>query len=245
MTARTLLERLLEVPVRGLELLVLLPILLSAGPAPSLAARMHDSWADATLARDRLVAGDLAGVRAAGARLSAVGPDLEVPAAWRSGADGVRAIAGELAAVADLPSAAVTVGKLGLACANCHAAAGAGPDLDSGAALPPQTFLPGDNMRLHAWASQWLWLGLIGGSDSAWNRGAAALDDHPLDLRWDEKPPSDGRQALEQLVYVIAGKAVDTSVPAERAELYGQLVATCAQCHIKTPPAPSAPSGPQ
>lgn len=226
-------------------LLLFAPLAASASPEPSLAARMHESWAKATEARDRVVAGDLDGVKDAAQAVAAIGPDTELPPEWRPGAEQVRAAAHELAEAKDLAAAAAGVGKLAGACGSCHTTIGSGPDVDRGADLPPQKFEPGDNMHLHAWASQWLWLGVISGSEAAWQRGAKALNDQPLDLRWDEKPPDNGRQQLEQLVYVLASKAAEIPEAPERAELYGQFVATCAQCHSKTPSVPGGRSGPE
>lgn len=218
-----------------LVLVLCAPLAAQADPPP-LSARMHASWAQATEARDRVIAGDLEGARAAGRALADAGPDSELPEAWRPAAAAITAKATALGSASTLAEAATAVGEIGATCGECHRATGGGPDLE-GEDIPPQRWSAGENMRLHAWGSQWMWLGLVSGADSAWDRGGISFDEQPLDLRWDEKPPADGRQQLEELVYVLAGRAVDVTELPERGELYGQLVATCAQCHVKDAPA--------
>lgn len=203
---------------------------------PPVVEEMHERFTTLVAARDAVIRGDLAKARTEAVWLTDLGSGTHVPKPWRPYLANLNESTQLLAGSADLPGAARGVANAALACAECHGAAGGGPSLANQDQVPPQTWSAGQNMPLHKWAMDWLWIGLLANSDEAWLRGAKELDDQPIAPKFEGAPK--GLQELEQLVYVLAGKAVTTTDPTERAELYGNLIATCSQCHSQTRPLP-------
>lgn len=212
---------------------------------PPVAAEMHDRYALLTEARNFTVAGDLEQARAAGQQLAAIEPPSRVPKAWEPWLARLDAHAASLGEAPDLLQAALQIGQAAATCGGCHHAHRGGPSLEHGASIPHQTWDEGMNMPLHQWSVNWMWLGLIGHDDEAWRRGAEALDSQPLAPKFEGAPPPGSRPQLEQLVYVLAERAL-TGDPAARGTVMGQLLATCAECHrqgdgaVPTPPTPES-----
>jgi cytochrome c553 len=201
-----------------------------------LTSSMHEHYDHLTAARDGVVAGDLAAVRAAGDELATLDAPEGLPPGWLSFVASVNAEAVLLRSATDLPNAATSVATTTVACGGCHSFTGKGPDLRKARAIPPQKWERGSNMQLHAWSLSWMWLGLIAHDDAAWERGANELVRQPIELMFERSAP-DGERELEQLVYAAAGRALEQSDPAARAETYGALLGVCAQCHVKHPSA--------
>jgi cytochrome c553 len=200
---------------------------------PPLASEMHARYGALTDARDAVIAGKLVEAKQALGPLTERDPLAPFPPEWEGWVVGVEGAARKAVASPDLASAASGVAYVAAACASCHAATGGGPALDKAADLPPQSWSEGQNMPLHQWATGWMWLGLLADNDDAWLRGAEELDSRPIDLRFDEARPRKGARELEQLVYLVANKALTTETPADRAVLYGNLIGVCAQCHLQ------------
>lgn len=198
---------------------------------PPVTAVMHERYALLTEARDQIIAGDLVGAREAGQQLAAVEELSGVPEAWRRWLDPLRIEARALGRARDLTSAAAGVGRIAGVCADCHGATQGGPGLEGERDVPPQSWSEGQNMPLHRWATDWMWLGLLASDEGAWRRGAGELDRKPLTFRFEGAPPPTQRPQIEQIVYVIAAAALEAP-EAQRGELMGQLIATCAECHI-------------
>ncbi|MEQ1563999.1 MAG: hypothetical protein ABMA64_00050 [Myxococcota bacterium] len=205
----------------------------SAEPAPPVVSQMHARFAALTTARDAVIQGKLADAKAAVGPLTSPDPIDTFPAAWKPWLTKVELEAKGLAGAPDLAAASVAVARVAAACAECHDANDGGPRVAAARDVPTQKWSSTDNMPLHRWASDWMWTGLLANDDDAWNRGAAELDNQPLALRFDKAPPTTGQRELEQLVYVIANKALETDAGAERASLYGSLLGTCTQCHLQ------------
>jgi cytochrome c553 len=200
---------------------------------PPLASEMHARYDALTEARDAIIAGKLPEAKQALGPLTERDPIAPFPPEWEGWRVAVEGAAREAAAAPDLARAATGVARVAAACASCHTATGGGPALDQAADLPPQRWQEGQNMPLHQWAVSWMWLGLLADSDEAWLRGAAELDSKPIDLRFDEARPRKGARELEQLVYLVADKALTTDAPSDRATLYGSLLGVCSQCHLQ------------
>jgi cytochrome c553 len=203
-----------------------------AGSVRELTDSMHEHFVHLTDAREAVTAADLVAVNVAGEKLSTLDAPESLPAGWLSFVAAVNVEAIVLRSAVDLPSAAHAVSQAALACGGCHAYAGKGPDLRKARSIPPQKWEPGSNMQLHAWSLSWMWLGLIAHDDASWERGARELVDQPLERMFERASP-DGERELEQLVYVAAGRALEQTDFAARAETYGALLGVCAQCHMK------------
>ena len=202
-------------------------------PTPPLTSAMHARYAALTSARDAVIAGNLDAVRTALAPLASADPDEPLPEVWRPLAKPVERAAARAAASRDLAQAALGVARVAAACAECHGATAGGPDLDASERIPPQAWQPGQNMALHQWATDRMWVGLIAGDEAAWTLGAEELDRRPIELRFEEATPPGGKPQLEQLVYILADRALAADAPSERAEVFGNLLAVCSQCHVQ------------
>jgi mono/diheme cytochrome c family protein len=222
-------------------MLTLLAVVLDArsAPTPPVTSEMHARYLALAAARDAVIQGSVPEAAAAIGALSASdGSVLPFPDAWRPMDEAVREAARKMAQARDLPSAADRVAEVATSCAACHIATGGGP-VASDPELPSQAWVEGQNMPLHRWALDWMWLGLVSDSDEAWLRGARELDDKPLALRFEgaATPAAQRAKQLEQQVYALAVRALDTEGAAARAALMGDLLATCASCHQNRPEA--------
>lgn len=163
----------------------------------------------------------------------------EVPQqGWEKFLDELHASAQQVADAKDLPTAASLAARLGRACSNCHEARDAivtfawEPPPEEGPALPAQ-------MKRHQWAAARLWDGLVGPSDQLWSEGAAVLATTQLDTA--QAAGSAGRgdvAALAANVRALAGRAAKVEDHDARAQLYGELLSTCAGCHQLVRPKP-------
>lgn len=209
-------------------LALLIPLALAE--APPVAAEMHTRFATTMRIRDHLVQGELEPAKALAAAL--LDPELEgLPKGWAERTADLSAHATTLAKATDLATASQALANLGATCAGCHEAEDGGPGLEGMRGIPPQSWSQGDNMPLHLWAVDWMWLGLVAPDDSAWDRGAAELDSQPLALRFGDDEPT--AKALETRVYALAKEAegLGPAKHAERARVMGELLTTCATCH--------------
>jgi hypothetical protein len=88
-------------------------------------------------------------------------------------------------------------------------------------------------MRRHQWAAERLWDGLVVPSDEAWKWGATSLSEAPLapEQLTPGKSPVPKVGELAQAVHAIARQATEVERVDVRADLYGDVLATCAECH--------------
>jgi cytochrome c553 len=78
-----------------------------------------------------------------------------------------------------------------------------------------------------------MYQGLVGPSDEAWKKGARQLGQSPLTLKDLPKDPKLTKEiaALVGVIHTLADKADAAVAPNARATLYGDVIATCAECH--------------
>ena len=194
--------------------------------------RMHARLA-ATRQIERAIAfGDLdAAHREAGTVAKLDEPDL-LPA-WRPYVDQIRASARQIEQAQGLVAAAKTSALLGRRCAQCHEATGAKIVFAKEAPPPAGPKLP-SHMASHQWATARLWEGLVGPSNERWLEGARALAQAPLAIVAEGDLPPDlavGDDVAR--IRLLATRAQQAKAQDDRAELYGDLLATCARCHAK------------
>jgi len=199
---------------------------------PPVASQMHERYSLAVQARDHVIQGELEPAKALAKQLVEAAPLEDVPATWQPFITSMNEQAKALASADDVGAAGVAVAKLAGACGQCHGETDGGPGLEGMRGIPPQKWTEGDNMPLHLWSVDWMWLGLLAPSDEAWRRGADELDSEPLARRFgdDEKTA----KQLEASVYRLAQTASTLGADAhtERAALIGELLGTCATCHV-------------
>ena len=219
-------------------LLLLAPLARVDAARPPVAAEMHERFALLTQARDHVIHGDLASAQARAKDLAEMSTPRRLPDSWRPWLTQLTNHATGIAESADLVTAAIGVGNAAATCGACHTALQGGPGLEGARDIPPQAWQPGQNMPLHKWSVDWMWLGLIAGEEEAWNRGANELASRPVPMMFQSEMETD-RPHLERLVGIVGELAGE--VPAEsRPTILGGLIATCSECHVKSGRGPAA-----
>ena len=94
-------------------------------------------------------------------------------------------------------------------------------------------------MRLHTWAADALWHGLVVPSDDQWIHGAHLIANATIDVSamMHAKPNAEVVELAEQLE-AFAARAEGTRGLEQRAALYGDMLRTCASCHAIVRPSP-------
>lgn len=149
--------------------------------------------------------------------------------------DAVRTSAWRVTEAANLHEAAVAAAFMGSSCGECHREHRVEPPFLMGTAVPRGDG-PRAEMARHVWAADRMWVGLLGGSDAAWQEGARGFQGGWLDTQEVLAEPGDRVRIREMTrhIYQLAAQA-ETAVHAEeRAEIYGEFLVTCADCHALT-----------
>jgi hypothetical protein len=197
----------------------------------------------AVIARDAVIAGDLAAAKRAASALAKHDYAGTLPAAWKHWIARMQQRADEVVLAPDLEAAAGAVAALGSSCGDCHDAQSTRARRGDERALPWQD--PPDDvaqrMDRHAAGAEQLWQGLIGPSEPAWLNGTITLTRAPLSA-----PERDGEEmdpalaAQIEEVRTLAKKARAATSYQGRAAVYGELLARCANCHYVAAGAGSA-----
>lgn len=197
------------------------------GPAPGVASsgnEMTDHYNQVDEIQEAVVAGSVDATRAA-ARWLSTHEGAEYPPAATPSLEMMRNEARIMLQQRDLLPVARTLGRMGVACGECHAAL----DVKVGFKVeepPPSSAIPAAQMARHAWAVDRLWDGLAGPSHASWRAGAGALTTMPVNF-------GNNAQAnrLSARIHELSGQATVASTAKERADTYGDLLETCALCH--------------
>jgi cytochrome c553 len=157
---------------------------------------------------------------------------------WRPFVDELHSAALAVATAPDLPTAAALAARLGRACSKCHQARAAVVTY-SWEPVPDEHPSLAAQMKRHQWAAARLWEGLVGPSDEMWNEGTAVLATAKLDAQAAAGgAPRGDVVALAAKVRELARRATKLTDQDARAELYGELLSTCAGCHQLVRPRP-------
>ncbi|MDX1404095.1 MAG: hypothetical protein R3192_06145 [Woeseiaceae bacterium] len=199
------------------------------------AEHMHEHLARISTIKSFIIMGNLDGIREPAIWLADHETVDGLPANFEPYVSLMRQYAREVNNAQDFESAAISVSQMARTCSNCHLVNEV--QLEFGFDRePPEWSDTNSHMQRHQWAADRLWEGLIGPSDAAWNRGTLMLVDvplHPDDLTDDD---SVDREIIDQLahrVHVLAGQGTAARTPAQRAELYGEMLGLCAECHLR------------
>jgi hypothetical protein len=152
------------------------------------------------------------------------------PSGWEPALQEVRTAAQDVTKASTIETAAKATARLGYACGKCHDNLGV-PFSD------PANFLittpPADltqAMHRHLQAADDLWLSLVTASNDRWLTGARNLAHSSL-FPMEDNVASPEVRDLATRFHALAGVAQTTEWSAERADLYGELLGTCARCH--------------
>lgn len=208
----------------------------SRPPAPdareaAVRARMqgHERLGDAM--RDAVARGDLDEAKAEAKLLAKLRIEGPSGALWRQMFDAMRTAAAGLSGANDLNEASRDVAMVAKTCGDCHTMFGRpGVIVEQANARASGVRAL---MQRHQWAAERLWDGLVVPSDDAWRAGAVALAEAPLapEQLTPGKSPGPKVGELEQAVHQLGQAAANTERVDVRVGLYGQALATCAECH--------------
>ena len=150
--------------------------------------------------------------------------------------DAMRAFAAEVGKADHLQDAAYAASRMGQTCGDCHRENEVEPRFLIGTAPPPTGSGAKAEMAWHVWASERMWEGLVGPGDQGWNSGAEALVGGWLNTRELVSDPHDQTRIRELVrqIYDLGGKARTAANSSERAELYGEFLHSCNECHLLT-----------
>jgi len=179
-----------------------------------------------------VIRGDLDAVKAAAKWVATHEAMEEMPQDWQPFVVQMRSVAEEAMAAPDITAAAVATAKMGLSCAACHEAMHEYPQFLA-VAPPPESDETVPHMIGHMWAADRMWKGLVTPSTVAWNDGVAALERDPLapENFVSESESGVDLEALARTVHDVAARGRGIAGMDARAEIYGQFLATCAECH--------------
>lgn len=190
--------------------------------------RMHKRF-DATTRMQRAIAlGQLERAREEARLVDALDEPGILPE-WKPYIDRIRGAARDVAAAPDTVQAARSTARLGRQCASCHEA------MKARIVFPkPPAPLPGvklqTQMASHEWAAARMWEGLIAPDDARWLDGARRLAEARIDVTAEAGSLGIADDAAR--VRLFARRAQTPRSQSERADLYGDMLATCAHCHF-------------
>ena len=197
---------------------------------PSRAAVMHEQLRAVHTLQSAVVRGDLEAARAPALLLT----KFAVPAGLedaRKQAQKINAEARAVLAARDATAAATATARMLAACGDCHRRIGTMP-----AVLTPGIPSIGGtvgHMLDHQRAIEQLLRGLVIPSNQEWQAGARALRAAPLHAR---ELPRDATLTpellrVEEAIHRLAEEAVAAEMTDTRVQVYGTLLARCADCH--------------
>lgn len=125
----------------------------------------------------------------------------------------------------DLDSAAHGMSDLVLSCADCHGGRRQDHPAAARRAEPPA------GMHRHAWAINELWDGLVDGTEDRWQLGAETLAD-PANAVMPTSHAVRNAESSARLIAALGHRAETTNELPARAVIYGELIETCAACHL-------------
>jgi cytochrome c553 len=201
-------------------------------PNEPIEAFMLEHFLITAWARDSIAEGNLEAIRTPLTSLADYEYRTVAPGGWMKGIAELQAAARLTAQAKTLEVAASGLAAMARVCGQCHREQG-GPQVEH---YKPERRSPKSDrldvrMYRHAWAAERLWEGLTAPSDNAWAAGAAALAHAPA-----AAPPA--RPPLPQAVVkgltrvrLLGERAADVETAEQRANIYGELLTTCAECH--------------
>jgi mono/diheme cytochrome c family protein len=179
-----------------------------------------------------VIQGDLEAVRAAARWVATHEALAGMPESWEAYVADMREAAEVAAEAADIEAAAMATANMAKTCAACHEDMQRFPQfLDVAKPADSDETLP--HMIGHMWAADRMWRGLVTPSTVSWNNGVAALGGDPLDAESFSVDDATVEKVVELAHEVHELAATGRRAPDQevRAEVMGQFLGTCAECH--------------
>jgi len=200
----------------------------------TVAVNMHEYLGRISTIKSSIIAGRLEGVRDPAIWIADHETTAGLPADFEPFIAQMKTHARHVIEAKDLISAAESVSKMAKTCGACHEVNGI--ELEFGYDQTPREDVEDviTHMQRHQWAADRLWDGLIGPSDSAWNRGADMLIDVPLAS--DDVTTATEHHAeigsITRRIHTLGGIGAGAVTADERSKLYGEVIGLCADCHV-------------
>ncbi len=189
------------------------------------AAQMHKTYSTATSIRVALAEGSLAVARVNAEAIANAPLHVELPPEVKPIHQEVRAAAARIPQAMDVPTASAALADMARSCGRCHEAVDDGPA--AGLEFMPRKQAPASKTE-HAWAADWLWLGLVGGNAVVFGEAATVLSKSEMGTTEDSVDAANSASTI----HASAAKAASATSPEERAELYANMLSTCWDCHL-------------
>lgn len=193
---------------------------------------MLEHFAIVTWARNCVISGTLEALREPLIRLADYEYSSVAPGGWMPFMADLQEAANLTAQADNLDLAASGVATMARVCGDCHRAKAPGSKFDPPPAEPrrKRTDSFDERMQRHIWAADRMWTGLTEPSDAAWNAGASALASLPSTTPKAARDPQIA--AALQEVREVGARALEAASSRDRADTYGLLLSTCANCHV-------------
>jgi hypothetical protein len=204
---------------------------------------MVEHFAIVTWARDCVISGTLEGLRPPLAQLADYEYRTVAPGGWMPYIADLQEAARLTSDADNLDLAASGVATMARVCGDCHRAKAPGSKFDEPAPEPKRKRSDSfdERMQRHIWAADRMWAGLTEPSDANWNAGAAALAGLPGTAPKAARDPQIA--AALQEVRELGARALDATSSRDRADTYGLLISTCANCHVHVEVASESETG--
>lgn len=177
-----------------------------------------------------LIVGKLGEAKVRAFLLTKPAPDPGM-ARWQREVDDVTNAARALAAASSVDDALRREVRVAAACAGCHTRVQKLPVFAEPAAPPADDGKPPARMARHQWAVNRLWEGMVGGSDHHWRLGVEVLAKSPLPFSSLTDAPALAARLQSYAQHELANQTSESLE--ERARVYGEMLVTCAACHLE------------
>jgi cytochrome c553 len=209
--------------------------LTAAGQAsPPAADHMSEHFSQVGIILNAVIRGDLEDVREPSKWMASHQEAKQLPANAGIYVEEMRNTAKQTAQAKTLAGASIAAASMAANCGACHAASGIKA---SGAEVPAPGAATGTEMAKHMLEHQWavdlMLNGLVRPSNEDWNAGARRLQVAPMaanELPDDPKLGQDIR-SFEAKVHQLAEKALKATGGPARAAVFGEIAASCGECH--------------
>lgn len=192
---------------------------------------MGEHFWQLAIAQDAAIEGNLAAIHEATGWLAEHEPVEGLPESAAPLLEALRTRSARAAEAPDLMAAATAIGGVAASCGACHHAL----EVDLPTVVQDEPAPGGDlrsQMSAHIRAADLMWESLVAPSDEAWLAGANLLAEVEILPETVAQSEAEVPIVADLLAQIRGIARASVAAPSEdRPGLYGQLLATCGQCH--------------